>query len=89
MANIKSAKKRVLIAQRNTERNVAFKTSIKTAVKKVLACAVSEDKSELNALLSKVYQLCDKAAGKGILHKNTAARKKSRLTKAVNKIINK
>ena len=87
MANIKSAKKRVLIAQRNTERNVAFKTSIKTAVKKVLACAVSEDKSELNALLSKVYQLCDKAAGKGILHKNTAARKKSRLTKAVNKII--
>lgn len=87
MANIKSAKKRVLIAQRNTERNVAFKTSIKTAVKKVLACAVSEDKSELNALLSKVYQLCDKAVGKGILHKNTAARKKSRLTKAVKKLI--
>ena len=87
MANIKSAKKRVLIAQRNTERNVAFKTSIKTAVKKVLACAASEDRSDLNALLSKVYQLCDKAAGKGILHKNTAARKKSRLTKAVNKII--
>jgi small subunit ribosomal protein S20 len=87
MANIKSAKKRVLIAQRNTERNVAFKTSIKTAVKKVLACAASEDRSELNALLSKVYQLCDKAAGKGILHKNTAARKKSRLTKAVKRII--
>lgn len=87
MANIKSAKKRVLIAQKNTERNVAFKTTIKTAVKKVLACANSEDRAELNALLSKVYQLCDKAAGKGILHKNTAARKKSRLTKAVNKII--
>ena len=87
MANIKSAKKRVLIAQRNTERNVAFKTSIKTAIKKVLACAASEDRSELNALLSKVYQLCDKAAGKGILHKNTAARKKSRLTKAVKKMI--
>ena len=87
MANIKSAKKRVLIAQRNTERNVAFKTSIKTAVKKVLACAASEDRAELNALLSKVYQLCDKAAGKGILHKNTAARKKSRLTKAVKKLI--
>ena len=89
MANIKSAKKRVLIAKRNTERNTAFKTSIKTAVKKVLVCAKSEDRTELNALLSKVYQLCDKAAGKGILHKNTAARKKSRLTKAVNKIINK
>ena len=89
MANIKSAKKRVLIAQRNTERNTAFKTSIKTAIKKVLACAASDDKSELNALLSKVYQLCDKAAGKGILHKNTAARKKSRLTKAVNKLTSK
>ncbi len=87
MANIKSAKKRVLIAQRNTERNVAFKTTIKTAVKKVLNCANSEDRNELNSLLSKVYQLCDKAVSKGILHKNTAARKKSRLTKAVNKII--
>ena len=86
MANIKSAKKRVLIAQRNTERNVAFKTSIKTAIKKVLAAASSDDKSQVNELLSKVYQLCDKAAGKGILHKNTAARKKSRLTKAVAKL---
>ena len=86
MANIKSAKKRVLIAQRNTEKNTAFKTSIKTAVKKVLAAAASEDKSQVNELLSKVYQLCDKAAGKGIMHKNTAARKKSRLTKAVAKL---
>lgn len=89
MANIKSAKKRVLITQRNTERNTAFKTSIKTAVKKALACAASEDKEQLNALVSKVYQLCDKAVSKGILHKNTAARKKSRLTKAVNKLTTK
>ena len=87
MANIKSAKKRILVTQRNTERNVAFKTSIKTAVKKVLAAAVSEDKSQLNALLSSVYQLCDKAVSKGILHKNTASRKKSRLTKAINKLM--
>ncbi len=89
MANIKSAKKRVLVAQRNTERNTAFKTSIKTAVKKALAVANSEDKTELNAALSKVYQLCDKAVSKGILHKNTAARKKSRLTKAINKLTSK
>ena len=89
MANIKSAKKRVLVAQRNTEKNVAFKTSIKTAIKKVLAAASSEDKSQVNELLSKVYQLCDKAAGKGIMHKNTAARKKSRLTKAVSKLTTK
>ncbi len=86
MANIKSAKKRVLIAERNRQRNVAFKTSIKTAAKKVLELAKSEDKEALNAAISKAYQLCDKAVSKGVLHKNTAARKKSRLTKAVNKL---
>ncbi len=86
MANIKSAIKRVLVAKRNEERNVAFKSSIKTAVKKALALATSEDKEALNKALSKVYQLCDKAVSKGILHKNTAARKKSRLTLAINKL---
>lgn len=86
MANIKSAQKRVLVAKRNEERNVAFKSSIKTAVKKALALATAEDKDALNAALSKVYQLCDKAVSKGILHKNTAARKKSRLTLAINKL---
>ena len=87
MANIKSAKKRVLIAEANRQRNVAFKSSIKTAVKRVLELAQGEDKEALNASLSKVYQLCDKAVSKGILHKNTAARKKSRLTVAVNKLL--
>ena len=86
MANIKSAKKRVLIAERNRLRNVSFKTSIKTAVKKVLELAKADDKDALKAAISKAYQLCDKAVSKGILHKNTAARKKSRLTIAVNKI---
>lgn len=86
MANIKSAIKRVLVAKRNEERNVAFKSSIKTAVKKALALASGEDKEALNKALSKVYQLCDKAVSKGILHKNTAARKKSRLTLAINKL---
>ena len=86
MANIKSAKKRVLIAEKNRLRNTAFKTSIKTAVKKVLELAKSENKDALNKALSRVYGLCDKAVVKGILHKNTAARKKSRLTLAVNKL---
>ena len=86
MANIKSAKKRVLIAEANRQRNVAFKSSIKTAVKKALELASSEDKEVLNSAVSKVYQLCDKAVVKGILHKNTAARKKSRLTLAVKKL---
>jgi small subunit ribosomal protein S20 len=86
MANIKSAKKRVLIAEANRQRNVAWKSSIKTAVKKVLELATGKDKDALNTALSKVYQLCDKAVSKGILHKNTAARKKSRLALAVKKL---
>ena len=86
MANIKSAKKRVLIAEINRQRNVAFKTSIKTAIKKALALATESDKEALNASISRVYQLCDKAVSKGILHKNTAARKKSRLVLAIKKL---
>ena len=86
MANIKSAKKRVLIAEANRQKNVAWKSSIKTAVKKVLELAQGDDKDALNSALSKVYQLCDKAVSKGILHKNTAARKKSRLSLAVKKL---
>ena len=89
MANIKSAKKRVLIAEANRQRNVAFKTSIKTAIKKALELAGGKDKEALNTALSKVYQLCDKAVVKGILHKNTAARKKSRLTLAIKKMTEK
>ena len=86
MANIKSAKKRVLIAEANRQRNVAVKSAIKTALKKALALAESEDKDALNAAISKAYQLCDKAVSKGVLHKNTAARKKSRLVLAIKKL---
>ncbi len=56
MANIKSAKKRVLIAEANRQKNVAFKSSIKTALKKALELATSEDKDALNAAISKAYQ---------------------------------
>ncbi len=86
MANLKSSKKRVLVAERNRVRNVAFKTSIKTAFKKVLELAKAADTEALKSALSRAYQLCDKAVSKGVLHKNTAARKKSRLTLAVNKL---
>jgi small subunit ribosomal protein S20 len=86
MANIKSSKKRILTAERNAVKNQAFRSSIKTAVKKALELAQGKDKEALNAAVAKVYQLCDKAVVKGILHKNTAARKKSRLTIALNKL---
>ena len=86
MANIKSAKKRILVAEANRQRNVAFKSAIKTAIKKALTLAESDDKDALNMSISKVYQLCDKAVSKGVLHKNTAARKKSRLVLAIKKL---
>ena len=86
MANIKSAKKRVLIAEANRQKNVAVKSAIKTAVKKALALAVESDKEALASAISNVYKLCDKAVSKGVLHKNTAARKKSRLVLAIKKL---
>jgi small subunit ribosomal protein S20 len=55
-------------------------------LKKVLELASGDDKDALNAAISKAYQLCDKAVSKGILHKNTAARKKSRVVLAVKRI---
>ena len=87
MANIKSAKKRVLTAERNHLKNVAFKSSIKSDLKKVLELAKAKDEDAMKAALSKAYQLCDKAVSKGILHKNTASRKKSRLTLAAKKLL--
>ena len=87
MANIKSAKKRILTAEKNRLQNVAMKTKIKTAMKKALELASAKDSDALKTALSKAYQLCDKAVSKGVLHKNTAARKKSRLTIAVNKLL--
>lgn len=89
MANIKSSKKRILTAERNAAKNVAFKSSIKTAIKKVLELGKEGESTDLQTAVAKVYQLCDKAVGKGILHKNTAARKKSRLVLALKKLIEK
>ena len=86
MANIKSSKKRILIAEENRQRNVAIKSGIKSALKKALALAEGSDKDALNAAISNVYKLCDKAVSKGVLHKNTAARKKSRLVLAIKKL---
>ena len=89
MANIKSAKKRVLVAERNRQRNVAIKSEIKTAIRKTLELAQAKNDAELKPALSHAYKLCDKAVSKGVLHRNTAARKKSRLTLAVNKLLTK
>ena len=84
MANIKSAKKRVLVNQTKALRNKMIKSGVKTAVKKVDAAIAAGDKAAAQAALTEAIGVISKAASKGIYHKNTAARKVSRLTKAVN-----
>jgi len=82
LANIKSAQKRIRVAAKKQARNKHVKSTTKTAIKKVVSAAGTGD---ANALLVQAIAAIDKAAVKGVYHKNTAARKKSRLTKMVNK----
>ena len=86
MANIKSAKKRILVDRRNAERNKAIKSSVKTAIKKVDAAVAAKDKTAADTALVAAISEIDKAASKGVFHKKTASRKISRLTLAVDKI---
>ncbi|MGE0199555.1 MAG: 30S ribosomal protein S20 [Candidatus Melainabacteria bacterium] len=84
MPNIKSAEKRVLVAERNRKRNVAFKSSMRTAIKKLLeAVKTSAEQKDQTTLLSEVYSLVDRGVLKGILKKNTGARYKARAAKAL------
>lgn len=86
MANIKSAKKRILVIETKTARNKAIRSKVKTSIKKVEAAVAAKDAAAAkDALLSATSEI-NKAASKGIYHKNNAARKVSRLTKAVNSI---
>jgi len=86
LANIKSAKKRILVNQTKADRNKAIKSGVKTAVKKVSAAIENGDKAAAGAALLAATSVIDKAASKGVYHKNTASRKISRLSKAVNQM---
>ena len=79
MANIKSAKKRILVAETKAARNKA----IRSKVKKVEAAITAGDKAAAQAALIAATSEIDKATSKGVYHKNTASRKVSRLSKAV------
>lgn len=84
MANIKSAKKRALQTIKKQKKNLARRSALKTAVKKVLtAVATSEDVEKTKALLREAESKIARAKGKGTLHKKTAQRKISRLAKRV------
>ena len=86
MANIKSAKKRILVIDKKTERNKAIKSKVKTYIKRVYAAIEANDKSAAGTALNDAISEISKAATKGVYHKNTASRKISRMTKAVNAI---
>ena len=82
MPNIKSAKKRVLIGEVRNARNKATKSDLKTAIKKFEAAAAEGNRTEADG----AYKVAVKKVAKGVLHKNTAAHRKSAMTLKLNKI---
>ena len=86
LANIKSAKKRILVNRTKAERNKAIRSGVKTAIKKVYAVIESGDKEAAKAELVSATKVIEMAATKGVYHKNNAARKVSRISRAVNQM---
>ena len=86
MANIKSAKKRILVTRTKAARNKSIKSAVKTSIRKVDAAVAQKDKAAAEAALTEAIATISKATSKGVYHKNNCARKISRLTKAVNSI---
>jgi small subunit ribosomal protein S20 len=86
MANSKSAEKRIKINKRNYLQNKYYKTSVRTLIKRFFTnldsykiAPTSDEKENLEKLLSSIYSLLDKGTKKNIFHKNAAARKKAKL----------
>ncbi|MFZ5642222.1 MAG: 30S ribosomal protein S20 [Bacillota bacterium] len=84
MPNIKSAEKRVEIIRKKTLRNAMLKSKLRTTVRRFDEAMAGKSTEDSKAKLQRALVAIDKAVTKGILHKNTAARKKSRLTKRFN-----
>lgn len=86
MANIKSAKKRVKVIAKKTMINKMIKSSTKTSIKKVVMAVEAKDKAAAEVALKAAISSIDKAYAKGIIKKNSCARKKSSLTRLVTTI---
>ena len=86
MANIKSAKKRILVTEIRTAKNKSIRSEVKTAIKKVEAAVAANDKEAAKAALTVAISTIESACSKGVYHKNNAARKVSRVTKLVNSL---
>lgn len=86
MANIKSAKKRILVTRTKAARNKSIKSAVKTSIRKVDAAVAQKDKAAAEAALTEAISTISKATSKGVYHKNTSSRKIGRMTVAVNKM---
>lgn len=86
MANIKSAKKRVLVIKKKTLENKIATTKLKTVIKKFNAAVESGDKAAATEAYKVAVKKVDQAAAHGLIHKNAAAHKKSQFTIALNKM---
>ena len=86
MANIKSAKKRILVNRTKAARNKAIRSAVKTSIKKVETAVENKDKAAAEVAPKDAISTISKATSKGVYHKNNCARKISRLSKAVNSI---
>lgn len=86
MANIKSAKKRILTIAKKTELNKSKKSAMKSAIKSVRIAAEANQAGDANEKLRAASKLVNKTASKGVIHKNKAARLVSRMAKKVNSI---
>jgi len=84
MANTRSALKRMRQSEKRRVRNAGVRTSVRTAVKTTRTSLAAASVEEARASLARAIQLLDKAVTKGVVHKNAAARKKSRLTRQLN-----
>ena len=84
MANIKSAKKRVLVTATKAARNKSIRSEVKTYIKKVEAAVAAGDKAAAEAALKEATAVIEAAGSKGVYHSNNVARKVSRLAKLVN-----
>ena len=84
MANIKSQKKRILTAEKARQRNKAVRSELKTAIKAVRTAVEAGQLEDAQVAANKASRLLDKAASKGIVHKNQAAQRKSGVQKLVN-----
>lgn len=86
MPNIKSAKKRVSVIKTKTLRNQIIKTNLKTCIKKFDECVANGDAAKAVDACKSAFKKIDQAVAKGVLHKNTASRRKSQLSAKLNKL---